>query len=501
MVLFSTEFSVKVTSERLPRSIMQLTIELEETMVEKELDRAARSLSQKVRVPGFRPGKAPRAILERFYGRPALVEEATDGIINAGFRKALEQEGIEPIAQASVVDVQFATTPYTVIVHVPVEPVTKIADYSGIKVPFNVPAVTDEVLQRALDDLREKHVVLREPEEPRAAQQGDIVTAEVDVRKDGVSINGRIDGQPAPSTDLILEPGRLIPGLMESVIGMNIGDHKNIDATMPDDYTDEDMRGAAVVFDVTVRRIQDRILPEWDELPTLEESEGTLADLKHKTSDDLAKNARQNAENRVVNEFIDALVAGAEFDYSDIMIEQEADRLLQSQESEYVRYGTTAEAVYKQMGRTRDEFVKQMLPQGEERLKRNLVMREFITAEGITIGDEDIDAEIEEMVSVYPAEQHDMMKSILRGQLLTTVANGALDKKVRARIIEVAGVVGDVAEAPKKKSTKKAAAAADEAAPAAEAPKKKSTKKAAAAADEAAPAAEAPKKKSTKKAE
>jgi FKBP-type peptidyl-prolyl cis-trans isomerase (trigger factor) len=129
------------------------------------------------------------------------------------------------------------------------------------------------------------------------------------------------------------------------------------------------------------------------------------------------------------------------------------------------------------------------------------VMREFITAEGITIGDEDIDAEIEEMVSVYPAEQHDMMKSILRGQLLTTVANGALDKKVRARIIEVAGVVGDVAEAPKKKSTKKAVAAADEAAPAAEAPKKKSTKKAVAAADEAAPAAEAPKKKSTKKAE
>jgi trigger factor len=497
VALFSTEFSVKVTSERLPRSIMQLTIELEETTVEKELDRAARSLSQKVRVPGFRPGKAPRAILERFYGRPALVEEATDGIINAGFRKALEQEGIEPIAQASVVDAQFVTAPYTFVVHVPVEPVTKIPDYSGIKVPFNVPAVTDEVLQRALDDLREKHVVLREPEEPRAAKQGDMVTAEVDVRKGDVSINGRVDGQPAPSTDLILEPGRLIPGLMESVIGMNIGEQKNIDATMPDDYSDEDLRGAAVVFDVTVRRIQDRILPEWDELPTLEESEGSLADLKHKTSDDLAKNARQNAENRVVNEFIDALVAGAEFDYSDIMIEQEADRLLQSQESEYVRYGTTAEAVYKQMGRSRDEFVKQMLPQGEERLKRNLVMREFITAEGIMIGDEDIDAEIEEMVGVYPAEQHDMMKSILRGQLLTTVANGALDKKVRARIIEVAGVSGDVAEAPKKKSTKKAAA--DEAASDAEAPKKKSTKKA--AADEAAPAAEAPKKKSTKKAE
>jgi trigger factor len=472
---------------------MQLTIELEETLVEKELDRAARSLSQKVRVPGFRPGKAPRAILERFYGRPALVEEATDGIINSGFRKALEQEGIEPIAQASVVDVQFANSPYTFVVHVPVEPITKIPDYSGIKVPYTVPAVTDEVLQRALDDMREKHVVLREPEESRAAQQGDLVSAEVDVRKDGTSINGRVEGQPAPSTDLILEPGRLIPGLMEGVVGMNVGDHKDIDATMPDDYSDESLRGAKVVFDVTVRRIQERILPDWDELPTLEESEGSLADLKHKTSDDLAKNARQNAENRVVTEFIDSLVAGAEFDYSDIMIQQEADRLLQSQEAEYVRYGTTAEAVYKQMGRSRDEFVTQMLPQGEERLKRNLVMREFITAEGITIGDDDIDAEIEEMVSVYPAEQHEMMKSILRSQLLTTVANGALDKKVRARIIEVAGIVGDATPAPKKKSAKKGV---EESAPAAEAPKKKSAKK---DAEESAPAAEAPKKKSAKK--
>jgi trigger factor len=467
--------SVKVTSERMPRSILQLTIEIDEATVEKELDRAARSLSQKAKVPGFRPGKAPRAILERFYGRQALLEEASEGMINAGFKYALESEGIDPIAQASLGDVQFNTLPYTVVINVPVEPITKIADYSGYKQDFSVPAVTDEVLNRAMDDLREKHVVLREPDESRAALQGDLVTAEVDVVHNGLSINGRIDGQPAQSTDLILEPGRLIGGLMEGVIGLSIGDNKIIDATMPDDYTDETLRGQAVTFDVTVRRIQERILPDWDELPTLENKEGTLADLKHASSDELAKNARENAENRLVNGFIDSLVAGAVYDYHESMIEQEADRILRGQEQEYARYGTTAEAVYRQMGRKREDLVAQYLPQGEERLKRNLALREFVTAEGILVDDADIDAEIDTMLESYEPEQKETMKALLREQLVASVANAALDKKIRARIIEMVAQTGGAAEAaPAKKSAKQSAGSES----AEGATKKKSTKKA-----------------------
>ena len=461
--------SVKVTSERLPRSMMKLTIELDDATVEKELDRAARSLSQKVRVPGFRPGKAPRAILERFYGRQALVEEASEGMINAGFRGALEQEQIEPVGQANLGDVQFFAVPYTFVVHVPVEPITKIPEYGDYRDPLDVPPVTDEVLQRALDDMRERHVVLREPDEARPAQQGDLVTAEVDVLRDGVSINGRVEGQPAPSTDLILEPGRLIPGLMEGVIGLVVGDQKSIVTTMPDDYSDVDMRGAEVVFEVNVTRIQERILPDWDELPTLENAEGNLADLKQRTSDELAKNARSNAENRVVNGFIDMLVAGTEYDYPEVMIEQEADRVLRTQESEYVRYGTTAEAVYKQMGRKREDLVRQLLPQGETQLKRNLAVKEFVVAEGIVIDDADIDAEIDGMIATYGDDQRDAMKALLRNELLTSVANSALDKKIRARIIELANQAGG--DAPKAKKSSKKADDGDE-------PKAKKSKKA-----------------------
>jgi len=478
--------SVKVTSERLPRSLMKLTVEMDEATVEKELDRAARSLSQKVRVPGFRPGKVPRPILERFYGRQALVEEASEGIINAGFRQALEQEGIEPVGQASLEDVQFVTAPYTFVIQVPVDPVTRIADYSGFRQALEVPAISDVVLQRALDEARERHVVLREPEEIRAASQGDLVSAEVDALRDGISINGREPGQAAPSTDLILETGRLVEGLMEGIIGMAIGENRQISAFLPDDYATEDMRGAPVVFDVTLRRIQERILPDWEELPTLENFEGSLADFKIKTSDELAKNANTNSENRLINAFVDGLVAGAIYDYPDVAVEQEADRVLSTQEAEYTRYGTTAEAVYKQMGQDRKELVKRLLPEGEERLKRNLAMREFVLAEGLTVSDEEIDAEIGAMLGDYNGEQRDAMLGLLRGQMVTSIANSVLDKKMRARIIEIAtqgaGAVAatEAPAAPKKRTTKKAAEAAEGATAEAEAtpaPKKKSTKK------------------------
>jgi len=481
---------VKVTSERLPRSLMKLTVEVDAATVEKELDRAARTLSQKVRVHGFRPGKVPRPMLERLYGRAALVEEATESIINASFSQALAQESIEPIAQASLDDVQFVVEPYTFVVRVPVQPITQIGDYSGFRHELDVPAVTDDVLQRALDDVRERHVVLREPEVARPAQQGDLVSAEVDALRDGVSINGREPGQPASSSDLILEQGRLVAGLMEGVIGMSIGENRQIPSLMPDDYSDENLRGVPVVFDVTVRRIQERILPEWDEIPTLENFSGSLTEFKHKTSDDLAKNARNNAETRLVNAFIDYLVAQAVFDYGDASIQIEADRILRNQEAEYARYGVTAEAVYKQMGQDRNVLLNQLLPQGEERLKGNLVMREFILAEGIAVSDEEIDAEIDTMVGTYGDEQAETMRALLRNEMVTSVANAVLDKKMRARIIEVATQDGD---APKKKSSKKA----DADAPAADAPKKKSSKKA----DADAPAADAPKKKSSKKTE
>jgi len=160
---------VKVTKEKLPKSLLSLEIELDREQVEKGLDRAARRLSQKYNIPGFRKGKAPRFIVENYFGRPTLIEEASEDLINKAFKQALDQEGINPVGQASLANISFDEPPYRFSVTVPVPPTTTLPDYRAIQAPFEPDELTDEMVADAMDTRRERHVVLREPEEPRPA--------------------------------------------------------------------------------------------------------------------------------------------------------------------------------------------------------------------------------------------------------------------------------------------------------------------------------------------
>src|SRR3954464_6472654 len=212
---------VKVTTEKLPKSLLALDIELDREQVEKGLDRAARRLSQKVNIPGFRKGKAPRFIVENYYGRPALVDEAHEDLINKAFKEALDQEKIAPVGQANLENVDFNEAPFHFRVTVPVAPTTTLPDYRTIRVPFEPTEITDALVAEALDQRRERHVVLREPEEPRPAQQGDQLTVQIESFLDGEPLEERQEGAPIPESNVVLEPGRLIAGLYEGLIGIS----------------------------------------------------------------------------------------------------------------------------------------------------------------------------------------------------------------------------------------------------------------------------------------
>src|SRR5689334_11592237 len=185
---------VKVTTEKLPKSLLALDIELDREQVEKGLDRAARRLSQKYNIPGFRKGKAPRFIVENYFGRPALIDEASEDLINKAFKEALDQENIDPVGQASLVEVSFDESPYHFRVTVPVPPTTTLPDYRAIQAPFEEDEITDEMVAEAMDSRRERHVVLREPEEPRPAQQGDQLTVQLESFLDGEPLEERAEG-------------------------------------------------------------------------------------------------------------------------------------------------------------------------------------------------------------------------------------------------------------------------------------------------------------------
>ena len=426
---------MKVLTEKLPKSLLALDIELDAAQVEKGLDKAARRISQKVQIPGFRKGKAPRFIVENYYGRAALIEEASEDLMNASFRQALESEKIDPVGRANLEEVNFAEQPYRFRVTVPVQPEIALPNYADIRVDYAPDEISDEDVERALEQRRERHVALKAPEEPRPAQQADQLTVRMETYVDGEPLE---DLEQIKDSTLVLEPNRLIDGLFEGVLGIEADETREVTVTMPEDHANDQVAGKDVTFKVTLKEIQERMLPDWDELPTLEEVEGTLDDLRATTRTEMVEANRKSAENVAVDSYIGKLVNEVDWDLPEALIEQEADALLHEQGQEFSRYGITLDQMLQYRGQTHDEAVVQLLPQGEQRLKNSLVLREVIKAEGITVEEHEIEAEAERMLGEYPEEQRENVRAMLSTQFRNTVATGVLNQKLRDRLFKLA---------------------------------------------------------------
>lgn len=435
---------MKVTTEKLPKSLISLQIEIDRDQFERGLDQAARRLSQKFPIHGFRPGKAPRFIIERTFGRAALIEEATEDLINNAYKKAIQQEQIEVIGPPALERID-SLEPFIFTVKVPVPPTVTLADYRSIRVPLNVEPVTDQMVDLELERMREEHVILQELDEPRPAQQGDRLRVLLSTKVEGdedkaeTGDESEAESEAAGSEEqLDLEPNRLVDELYQGLIGMNVGEKKEIVATMPDDHAEESIRGKKVTFKVEVLGIQRRIVPAWEELPGLVNFTGTLDELKAKVRADLEEAERRRAEQALLNAYLEQLVEQTTFDIPDVMIRDLAHSMLHDQEQQYARYGITLEQVLQYRGITHDQAVDELLPEAERQTKVTLALSEVIKQEGLTVTDDEIAAEIERILADYEEERRPQLKEMLNTQLRSSVANVVLDKKLRARLAEIA---------------------------------------------------------------
>jgi trigger factor len=447
------ECVVKVTTEKRPKSLLALDIEIDRAQIEKGLDRAARRISQRVNIPGFRKGKAPRFIVENYFGRGALLEEAQEDLINRTFRDALQQENIEPVGQASLEEVHFDEEPFHFVVTVPVEPTVTLPDYRAIRVPAEERTVTDEMVEQALNERRERHVVLREPDEPRPARQGDQLTVQMETFVEGEPLEEREEGEDVPESTLVLEPDRLIPGLFDGLVGIEPGETREVTVHMDADHENEKVRDKDVTFKATLKRIEERILPEWDELPMLEETEGSLDDLRADTRKTLEENLRRETENNTVDAYLKELTEQTEYDIPDALIRQEAEAMLEEQARSFERYGITLDQMLQFRNQTRDDAINDLLPQAEERLKTRLALREIVRAEGFTINNDEIDAEVNRIVESYDEQERDTARNLLSTQLRSTVANSVLDQKLRERLFAIATGTAPELETPAAQDT------------------------------------------------
>lgn len=452
---------MKITTEKLPGSLMSLQIELDKDRFERGLDQAARRLSQKYPIHGFRPGKAPRVMIERVFGRTALIDEASDDLINKAFRDALEREQITPVGPPKLEGVS-SDEPFIFTVTVPVPPTVTLGDYRSIRIPLEVSSVTDEQVDRTMDVTRDRHVVLKELEAPRPAQEGDQLRVRLATIVDGEALEPSTDDSPAPEQTLDLVKGRLVDELFDGLAGANVGDQLEITAIMPDDHANEQVRGKTVVFKVEILGMQERLLPEWAELPTLENFAGPLEEMRAKTRADLETSARNSAERQLIDGFIEQLLAQTSFDIPQVMVRELAEDLLESQGQQFARYGITLDQMLQYRGQSRDSAIDELLPEAERQTKITLALQQVVEREELSITDAEIEAEVEKMLLDYAEEQRANVAMMLQNQLRSNVASSALDRKLRERLIAIATSEVSTAEAPAESNPVEQAPAATE---------------------------------------
>jgi trigger factor len=393
---------MNVTTTPAPKSTVLVEVELPPERLSRAVDQSVRRLGRTNRVPGFRPGKAPRAVLERVLGPGTILDDAVEHLVEDAYREALVQEAILPLANADVEIVQAEEgKPLLFKATVPVRPDVKLGDYRGFPFAPEIEEVTDARVDEVIDELRDEYASLVAVED-RPARKGDWAV---------VSFVGTKDGEPfengsAERVPLILGEERLIPGFEDHVIGLDVGASTEFDITFPEDYGEATLAGQPAHFAVTLRELRERVLPELDD--EFARSLGDFSDLDEARADirvRLGRNALDRARHAFADRIIEYAVANATLDLPDILVEQETEVMHDEFRASLARQGIGEEAYLKATEKTEADLHTDFRPRAEERVKTLLVLSRIAEAEGVQVPDADVDVEIARARERYGDDQ------------------------------------------------------------------------------------------------
>lgn len=384
---------MKVTLERLPESRIQLDIEVEQDRVQQSLDAAYRRLAPRTRIPGFRPGKAPRAVTEKYLGRDRLMNEALDKLLPDVYNEAITSEDVDAIGQPELDKLELDPVRFKFIV--PVRPSVDLGDYHALRVERPVVEVTDEQVDEQLRNIQRRHAVYAPVD--RGVQWTDMLIA---------NVTGKVGDEPLVSQDdaeFTLTEGEplFVDGLAEAFIGMTRGEDKTVEIALPDDFRAERFQGQTATFDLHVKEIKEENLPDLDDdlaqQVNAEEFE-TFDALKDRVRHDLEEAAQNDADNTFRQQALQQLIEGATLEYPRLLVEQEIDHMVrESTGGDKKQYATYLQSV----GRTEQEFREVFREAADERVKRSIVLIRLAEAEAIEITPEDVDAELERIIEPF----------------------------------------------------------------------------------------------------
>lgn len=391
----SSAAELTVSVEPQPGSQVELAVEAPSSEVDTAVQQALRRLSGQVRLPGFRPGKAPAALVERAVGWEAVRREAADKLIPTLYLRALAQAGVEAVGDPDELEVgDFERgKPITFKARVTVKPEVELGDYASIRVDEEITEIDEEKLDAALEEVRKGHAELVEVTD-RPAQAGDVVTATLGMSRDGVRV-----AEPE-ERDVELDRERVLPGLVEGILGLSAGKSSTSEVVLPDDYSAEELQGATVVFDITVNRIKERKLPPLDDsLAVLDKHGETLEELRAHYQQVLTEAAERLDRERYEGAVLTAFRNSVSFDVPDVMIEREIDRQLRDTEMRLNQAGMRFDRYLEYTGQTLEKIRGEAREPATMRVKLELVLEALAAAEGIEVDHSQVDREVDRLAA------------------------------------------------------------------------------------------------------
>jgi len=383
---------MNVTATPAPKSSVKLEIELPPERLNQAISEAVRHLSRRTRVPGFRPGKAPRGVLEAVLGPGAVLDEAVEHLVQDAYRKALIEKEILPLAQAEVDVVQAEEgKPVIFTATVPVRPEVTLGDYRGFNFRPEIDTIDDGKVDTVIEELRDQHASLA-PVEDRGARKGDYAVIGFEGTRDGTPF----DGGSSDRMPLILGEERLIPGFESHLEGAKVGDTAGFDITFPDDYGEPTLAGQPVHFKVDLKELREKVLPDADD--DFARSMGDFSDLaalRAEVKPRLERNALDKARHEFADRIIEYAVANATVDLPDVLVDQEVEVLHDEFRASLARQGISEEAYLKVVEKSEADLHADFRPKAEQRVKVLLVLTKIGDSEEIGVPEADVDAEVE----------------------------------------------------------------------------------------------------------
>jgi len=427
---------MNVTTEKIENHKVVLTIEVPAEELDKGIKAACKSLANRVNIPGFRKGKAPRRILEMNIGKEAILDEVFDRVAQKAFDEALKQENLDPVDRPQV-DIVTLEEGKDVVFKATITPVPEVTlgEYKGLKVAKDAVEVKDEQVEEQVKNILNHHAKMVDAEEGATVANDDFITLDFKGEVDGVAFAGG-EGKDYP---LQIGSHSFIDTFEDQLVGLKVGEEKDVNVTFPEEYHAKDLAGKAAVFHCKINSIKHKEMPELtDEFVKASTSYESIEDMKAKLRENIEKNAQREADTKRRNEILKQATDNITVDIPEVMVENRVSNMIQELSVNLENQGMNLDAYLKYANMDMAKLRGQYKESAAIAVKTDLMLDAVAKAEDIKVENADINAEIALLAATYGTTPQEVSKIIKKNHSIGNLVATVLHKKAANFIIDSA---------------------------------------------------------------